>query len=455
LHHEKNEWLETVEFSKNYKDIQILIGNNEFFLTKLSTKEIGSLRALLTKHNALHEGVDNNSLEEVVSSNSNSFLLAIMLVATKGQKFEFYISDVINNIRKWDNGYDTLRAMGYIVACEVLGRGYHGIIYCSEKLLKALIDLKNEKFHDIKRHLAAETFFQQNAERLIHTRNPLIAQLYFDNLFVKEPVEFNINDYYADIIHQCAIQDGKINKDIIASIPVYLRKMGKSEAGINALKTCITYGYFFRQFIVFIKDEIEKGNVGDYENYSARMLCKSACEKNPFFSDFYTEWARIENKHGELGDLAKENSVRWIFKLGFDRKAGNNSFYIIWASIEENVGNIGDIELEQEFTARWLLMKKFKMKFDINVGLVWSKLEINQGNFGDLNFMPEYSARWILKKCVENNRINEGDFYLMWARLEIQLNNIGDENEHGVCCYAGRRINPHLFVRYQQRFGQT
>ena len=27
--------------------------------------------------------------------------------------------------------------------------------------------------------------------------------------------------------------------------------------------------------------------------------------------------------------------------------------------------------------------------------------------------------------------------------------------EHSVCCYAGRRINPHLFVRYQQRFGLT
>ena len=25
--------------------------------------------------------------------------------------------------------------------------------------------------------------------------------------------------------------------------------------------------------------------------------------------------------------------------------------------------------------------------------------------------------------------------------------------QHWVCCYAGRRINPHLFVRYQQRFG--
>lgn len=423
----KNEWLQFVESAKNYKDIQILIGTNEFSLSKLSLKEIASLKLLLTKHGALYDG-GGNSLEEIISSDSNSFLLATMLLATKGQKFEFYISDVINHIRQWDNGYVTLKAIGYIVACEVLGRGYHGTTYCSEKLLQRLIDLSNEKFHFIKRHLAAETFFQQNAERFIHTRNPLIAQLYFDILFIKEPIEFGIEDYYADIIHHCSILNNKIYMDIIASIPPYLRKLDRIEASIRTLKTCISYGYFFKQFIVFIKDEIEKQNIGDYENYSARMLCKIACDKNPFVSEFYVEWAKLETNYGELGDFTKENTVRWIYKLGFDRKAGKQSFYVAWASIEIKVGNIGDIEGEQEFTARWLLRKEFKRKFDIKVGLVLARLELKAGNFGTLAYQPEFSARWILKKCIENNRILEGDIYLMWARIEIQLNNIGEKD---------------------------
>lgn len=425
----KNEWLQTLESSKQFKDIQILIGNDEFSLLKLSKKEITNLDILLKKHAAYNDkNTEIRSLEKMISEEpQNTFLLATMIHATKGKKFEFYIADVLHNISKWDGGYETIKAIGYIVACEVLGRGQRGPIYCPEKLLLTLMDLKHEVFYKIKKNLAAEAFFQQTANRLIHTRNPIIARLYFDILFTKEPNNLSLVDFYSAIIHDSSLIGDKLYNDIIATIPIFLRKTGNTVLAKQMLELCITYGYFFRQFIVFIKDEVDAENIGNYEHYSARWLCKIACEKNPTFSDFYVVWARIENRYGELGNFESENTVRWIFKKGFDRSAYEKAFFISWAQIEIDANNIGDPECEQEFSARWLLRERFLNGFYSQVALVWAQLEISKSNFGDANYEPEYSARWIFKKCLENNNINkiDGDFYLMWARLEIQLNNIG------------------------------
>ncbi|SFO75600.1 AAA domain-containing protein [Chitinophaga sp. YR627] len=420
----KNEWIKYLENSTHSKDLQLLIGKDEYSLSTLSMQEVKQLGILLRKEKMMHQDVSEAFEVKMQNESQRAFLLATMILATKGQKFEYYIADVINNIRRWENGFLTLKAISFIVAIEILHKSHPNIPLCSDTLLLRLMEVNQNEFQLIKRHLAAEAFFQQNAGRFIHTRNPLIAEIYFQHLLGSELPVLSLNDVYTSIIYECAMQNQAANKPIIAAIPPFLRKLGNNELALELVRMAISHRLVFKSYLIFVDDLVKSNNIGDYYKFSARWLCKRISEINPRIAENYSKWTDIELEHGAVGSFENENTVRWIFKQAFNQEVKNGELFSKWARLEVQENNLGDVNIDHEFSARWIYYYAFKRKMGPQVLQNWASVEIDNNNIGELNFAPEYSARWIFKHMVERYPIS--NTYNAWADLEIRCRNFGD-----------------------------
>ncbi|MET0461518.1 MAG: hypothetical protein ABW007_00135 [Chitinophagaceae bacterium] len=420
----RNEWIRYLDVSRNFKDLQLLIGKNEFVLKPLSQQEILLLGNLLKKEGVLHPEVRDSFEKKMRQESDRAFLLATMIFATKGQKFEYYVLDVINNINKWENGYKTLRAICFVVGVEILNGNRSKAIYCSQYLLLKLMEINPQEFYQIKKNLMGEAFFQQDANKFIHTRNPLIAEIYFKTLILSDFSILPLLDVYAAVIHEATLIGGKISLNIIERIPPFVRKLGLSDVAVELLKRSLAYRHFFKSHLVFIDDLIATGEPGDYLNYSARWLLKKASEMQPRILGIFSRWLNLELKHGSVGDFTEENSIRWICRETFRFHSTNNVFLYKWALIEAEQENIGDLNFEETFSARWLFYRSFTSSLDPRVCLAWAKLEGKCKNIGDVDFQPEFSVRWLLK--ITSEKAPSVDAYAFWANIEIMQKNFGD-----------------------------
>jgi hypothetical protein len=396
------------------------------------------------KKNKVLNGEVEEKISVFINDNTNAnFLLAVMIYATQGKSFEMILKDVISKIRCWNDSHYTIEAIGFICAIEVLGKGFNGQTYCQETLLKKLLQLKdNVQYQTIKNYLAEEAFFQGSFSNIIHTRNPLIAKIYFDCLFESELPLLDKYDVYYNIIREISFTQSDYGRNILSLIPAYFIDK-ENQLSIQLLKDVISYGFFWNTFYKFVDHEILNENIGRYNSdvYSARWLLQKAFERNSKDPVLFVYWAEFELSQNNLGSYDKEFSARWIFLKGYEM-APYDQLFSHWANAEVRVENLGE-NVEKEYSARWISREGIERCPSENTFHNWAKIEINARNFG-IDVSDEYTARWIFNQGF--NKAPTSGFMSSWASFEVSEFNIGDSiyvpNTARWICFEGVKKCP-------------
>ena len=424
----KNEWDYSLSTRDDKEDLSRWIGQITN-LHRLTENEVAALSELLRKYHVLNEEIKEKISAFIKDSTSSNFLLAVMIYATQGKSFDFIIKDVIDKVRGWANSEKTIEAIGYIVCIEVLGKGAFGQAYCQETLLKKLLDIINiEQYRTVKKHLAQEAFFQGSLTNIIHTRNPIIANIYFECLFQGEAPLLDKYEFYYNIIRETSYSNRSYDKDILALIPKYF--LAKDEQlSIQLLKDAISYGFFWNTYYSFINKEVSQGNIGIYnsDEYSARWLFEKAFEKNSKDTMLYPMWGRFELGQGDIGRIEAKYTARWIFRTGIMLQP-SSQLCVIWANEEVKVDNLGK-DVDDEYTARWICREGTEKVPTPDLYGTWANIEANAGNIGELisGGFEKYSARWICKEGIDKAPASE--LFSTWANIEISVRNVGIDIE--------------------------
>lgn len=191
-------------------------------------------------------------------------------------------------------------------------------------------------------------------------------------------------------------------------------------------------------WIAWASFEERHGNLGDVNTeYSVRWLLREGCNCAPENPHLWVKWADVEVECGNLGDPETKYSARWVAKEGC-AKVRNTHLWIKRAELEERAGNIGYIETED--CARGILYMGCRVFHQsTHLWIKWAELEVRMGNIGD--YETPNSAAWIFKEaCTNHGIISDAAIWMKWADFAANYND-------SMQCSNGTEFTPSMILR--------
>jgi hypothetical protein len=377
-----NEWNNNQKTIRN--DLRFL---SEIRLKKLDMEEATDIARLLIEAGM---GIDSDeaAFARRLLNDSNGFLLAAMLTATRGESLARILEDVVRKVWEWDDGEELLRALGFVVALESRKNKKGDHMFCSQRLFQEALEKSKQQALRICYQMEGEISLRPRGGYRVETRHPVIAETLFPILFSKSRPILDELDIHERLLHSA----GRLSREHI-------------KAGERKLLTILPNWYKKRK---------------DYQ--TAGQLFKAASEADPGNALIWQAWALMEKDQGNPGDVGTKYSARWLFRKGTEADPGHVSTWQAWAMMEKDQRNPGDVGTK--YSARWLFRKGTEADpGNAPTWQAWALMEKDQGNTGDVE--TEYSARWLFRKGTEADP-GHAPVWQAWAMMEKDQGNIGD-----------------------------
>ncbi|MDD5059345.1 MAG: SIR2 family protein [Sideroxydans sp.] len=414
---------------------------------KLSPEEISDIAGLVWNAKAT-KLPSKNDVEQKLKNDTNGFLLAAMLVATRGAPLTEILRDVLRQIAHQKRGTELVHALGIVVALESRSNREGRPYFCSARLFQEVLGVSRQQMNAMCHNLVGEISLHLKGGYQVQTRHPAIAQIVFQVLFRDEPPMLEELPVHEDLLAAA----GRIAKETVRSSEQKLLSviplMYKRERDIEAARLLFRSGtdadpYDAHTWQAWALMEKEQGNVGKLtEEYTARWMFKRGTDADPHDAPTWQAWALMEKEQGNVGKLTEEYTARWMFKRGTDADPHDAHTWQAWALMEKEQGNVG--KLTEEYTARWM----FKRGTDADphnapLWQAWALMEKEQGNVGKLT--EEYTARWMFKRGTDTDP-NHAPLWQAWALMEKEQGNVGKLSEEYTARWMFKRgtdADPH------------
>jgi ABC-type molybdenum transport system ATPase subunit/photorepair protein PhrA len=388
--------------------------------------------------------------------NSGGFLYASMLMVIHGRNSLSDIAKkIIYNLKK--SAPKALLLMAYIVLSE------HAKILFSRyqyNLTLKYINLTPKEAHE-----ALELEVKKSGVHY-ETRHEVISKLFYQSLFKDESVLFveeceqiyeqliqyhisNFRNSYGYIktqafqaLIQCESLIEEIdNLELQEHLFVLLLDEVKSEKKsvykmYYSLRSPETKRIFLRiclekeissskLVLAAANIEIENGNIGSYDSYSARHIFYQACLHESMNGSVWLAWAQTEEREGRVGTYEEKYSARWIYQEACLNRNADSNTWLAWAQSVEREGRVGTYE--EKYSARWIYQEAcLNRNANGDVWLAWGQTEEREGRVG--TYEEKYSARWIYQEACLNHNAN-GDVWLAWGQMEEREGRVGTYEE--------------------------
>ncbi|HSS78430.1 MAG TPA: SIR2 family protein, partial [Thermoanaerobaculia bacterium] len=337
----------------------------------LKVIRVGRLGAEEAQEIAIHlletgavEGGNVETLVERLLSDSNGFLLAAMLTATRGESLSRILSDVVSKIAAWPGGDDLLVSIASVVALEARqdnrGRPY----WCSLRLFTEALGISKTQVRRICGRLVGEVSLHLRSGYRVETRHPVIAETLFPILFRSE----------APLVDELEIHERLLRAAATLSHE-YVNPAERKLLSVLPLS--------------YSKED-------DFEQ--ARHLFRVAAETDPRQVPTWQAWARLEVRAENVGATDQPHTARWLFKKATEADPKNAPSWQAWALLERDEENVG--ATDQPHTARWLFKKATEADpKHAPSWQAWALLERDEKNVGATD--QPHTARWLFKKATE------------------------------------------------------
>jgi len=178
-----------------------------FKIAKIDRAEAENIAQLLIKNEATVINSTISELTDHLIDQTNGFLLAAMLTATKGKKLEGIIYDILRKIIIFEDGQNLLYALAIVSLIENIGWEKKKSYSCSIKLFSKLLDIKEEELRKHTLPLTGEILFQTFGNK-VTTRHESIAAIIYSILFDSS------NDYYDEF----SLDEGFLYKKLLYAV---------------------------------------------------------------------------------------------------------------------------------------------------------------------------------------------------------------------------------------------
>ena len=239
---------------------------------------------------------------------SNGFLLAAMLTATRGEPLAKILEDVVRKVSQWPDGDELLTALGLVVALESRKniRGDH--LFCTRRLFQEAIGTSRQQAMRLCYRLEGEISLRPRGDYRIETRHPIIAETLFPILFSGSAPLVDELDIHERLLSGA----GRLSREQV-------------KAGERKLLSILPLYYKRQQNIEF-----------------SRVLFKISSEADPKHAPVWQAWALMEKEADNVGELDTQYSARWLFRKGTEADPKNAHVWQAWALMEKEADNVGE-----------------------------------------------------------------------------------------------------------------
>jgi hypothetical protein len=375
-----------------WQEAQKNLGDEARFLKTIRVGKIGSKEAQdIAKHLIETEtvvGGDPQILADRLLRDTNGFLLAAMLTATRGESLSRILADVVKNIAEWPEGDELLVAIACVVALEARKDSRGNPYWCSLRLFTEAIGISKEKVRRICNRLVGEVSLHLRGGYRIETRHPVIAEALFLILFRSEaPLvdELEICELLlraAGTLSREYVNPGE--RKLLSVIPLLYANESDTERSRYlfriATESDSRQSPTWQAWALLERDE---RNVGSVElPHTARWLFKKATEADPKHAPAWQAWALLERDERNVGSVELPHTARWLFKKATEADPKHAPSWQAWALLERDERNVGSVELPH--TARWLFKKATEADpRDAPSWQAWADSERRAGSFGE------------------------------------------------------------------------